>query len=110
MIAATIEAKWQDKPTFLINGRTGNRDIKGFLEYFIGKVLFVCGVKVKSEPLGELAENIAAGAQELGLTAFACESIREAIELILKKHTHPARILVAGSLYLAADLMLANKE
>ncbi len=110
MIAATLEVKWQDKPTFLINGRTGDRDIKGFLEYFIDKVPFVCGVKVKSEPLGEAAENIANGAKELGFAAFACASIKEAIELILSKHAQSGRILVAGSLYLAADLMLANKE
>jgi dihydrofolate synthase/folylpolyglutamate synthase len=109
MVAATIASKWTDKPTYLINGRTGDRDIKGFLEYFKELVPFVCGVKVVSEPKGESAENITAGARELGMEAYDCDSIKHAIELILDKSAIPGRILVVGSLYLAADLMLANK-
>ena len=110
MIAATIENDWNDKPTYLINGRTGERDIKSFLKHFLGKVEFVCGVKVRSEPLGELAENIVKGAKEVGHQAYECESIRQAIELILSKASEPSRILVCGSLYLVGDLLLANKE
>lgn len=94
----------------MINGRTGDRDIKGFLEYFKGLVKFVCGVKVKSEPKGELAENIAKGAAEIGFESYACDGLKEAIELIISKASEPSRILVLGSLYLSADVLLANKE
>ncbi len=104
MISATIANLWQDKPIYLINGRTGGRDIKGYLEYFKGLVEFVCGVKVVSEPKGETAENIATSAQEIGLKAYACKSLKDAVELIISKAKTPSRILVTGSLYLAADL------
>lgn len=108
MISATIANLWQDKPTYLINGRTGDRDIKGFLDYFKGLVEFVCGVKVVSEPKGESAENITLGAKAAGLDAYACDSLREAVELIISKAKAPSRILVTGSLYLAADILLAS--
>jgi dihydrofolate synthase/folylpolyglutamate synthase len=110
MLAATIDNEWGDKPSYMINGRTGNRDIKTFLTHFIGKIEFVCGVKVKSEPLGELAENITNGAREIGLIAYECEGVKEAIQLIIEKSSGPGRILICGSLYLAADVLLANKE
>lgn len=110
MLAATVDSLWQDKPTYLINGRTGNRDIKSFLTYFKNKVKLVCGVKVRSEPLGELATNIVNGAKEVGLDAYECDSLQDAIKLILSKSEKPARILVCGSLYLAADVALANKQ
>ncbi len=110
MISATIANLWKDKPTYLINGRTGDRDIKGYLEYFKGIVEFVCGVRVLSEPKGELAENIATGAKEAGLKAYACDSIKDAVTLILSNAKQPSRILVTGSLYLAADIQLANSN
>jgi dihydrofolate synthase / folylpolyglutamate synthase len=110
MLAATIESLWHDKPTYLINGRTGNRDIKSFLAYFKDKVKLVCGVKVRSEPLGELAVNIVNGAKEIGLEAYECDSLPDAIKFIMQKSNQPSRILVCGSLYLAADVALANKQ
>jgi dihydrofolate synthase / folylpolyglutamate synthase len=110
MVSASIKALWSDKPTYLINGRTGDRDIKGFLEYFKDIAKFVCGVKVKSEPKGELAENIAKGAREIGMESYACDGLQEAIALIIRKAEKPSRILVIGSLYLSADVLLANKE
>jgi dihydrofolate synthase/folylpolyglutamate synthase len=110
MIAAHIKNNWQDKPTFIINGRTGDRDIKTFLEHFIGISNTVCGVKVRSEPKGELAHNISNSANELGFHGIECESIQEAIIQILKLSNCPCRILVIGSLYLYGDIHLANHQ
>lgn len=110
MVSATIENLWQDKPTYLVNGRTGNRDITSFLEHFKGKVEAVYGIKVQSEPLGELAINIVNGAKNLGFTAFECDDITHAIKTVLSHSPKPARILVCGSLYLAGDVLLANKS
>jgi dihydrofolate synthase / folylpolyglutamate synthase len=108
MISATIANLWSDKPTYLVNGRTGNRDIVGFLEYFKGKVEAVYGIKVQSEPLGELAINIVNGAKSIGFDAYECDDITHAIKTILSHSPKPARILVCGSLYLAGDVLLAN--
>ncbi len=110
MLSATVEKLWQDKPTYLINGRTGNRDIISFLQHFKGKVEAVYGIKVQSEPLGELASNIVNGAKRLGFNAYECDDITHAIKTILSQDTKEARILVCGSLYLAGDVLLANKS
>lgn len=111
MISATIGNLWQDKPIYIINGRTGERDIKGFLEYFKGLVTAIYGVKVLSEPKAESAENIAIAAREIGFESHASASIIEAISSIISSSIkRPARILVIGSLYLAGDILLANED
>lgn len=105
MISAHVANLWTDKPTYLINGRTGQRDIAGFLGYFKDKVKFVCGVKVQSEPNGEAAANIVNGAQLAGLEAYECEDLLDAVKLIISKSAQPSRILICGSLYLAGDVL-----
>jgi dihydrofolate synthase/folylpolyglutamate synthase len=109
MISATITAHWQDKPTYLINGRTRDRDIISFLKCFQDKVKAVYGVKVESEPLGESAENIVTGAKSLGFEAHKADNITTAVKEIIKMSSQPCRILACGSLYLAGDILLANK-
>lgn len=110
MVAETIRYAWQDKPLYLINGRTGARDIKGFLSNFKELATMVYGVKVQTEPKAESATNIASGAQEIGIASKAADSIYEAIVDIIKTSTKPSRILICGSLYLAGDLILANRS
>lgn len=110
MIAAHVQNNWKDKPTYLINGRTGNRDVAGFLKYFENIVEFVCGVKVVSEPLGELASNIVNGSKAAGIKAFECDDLHHAIETVISNGKSEGRILICGSLYLAADVALANRQ
>jgi dihydrofolate synthase/folylpolyglutamate synthase len=111
MVAATAKSEWNDgKPLVIINGRTGDRDIKTFLSFFQDIASFICGVKVRTEPKGESAENIANGAKEMGFEAYACDSLIDAIALIKSKFSTPVRILICGSLYLAGDVLLANKQ
>lgn len=110
MLTETIKAYWQDKPLYIINGRTGERDIRGFLDYFTGLTDTVCAVKVVSEPKGEYAENIKAAAESLGFKSYACDSLKDAIDSILQATNIPSRILICGSLYLYADLQKENKS
>jgi dihydrofolate synthase/folylpolyglutamate synthase len=109
MIAASIAAQWSDKDIYVINGRTAKRNIKSFLKYFEGIAKAVYGVKVRSEPSGEDALNIQTAAEELGFESYACDGLSEAIAMIKASAKGPFRILVTGSLYLAADVKLANK-
>jgi dihydrofolate synthase/folylpolyglutamate synthase len=109
MLAATIEHKWQDKPLYIINGRTGDRDLKGFLQYFKPFAKSVYGVRVQTEPKAEKAENIMQAAKELGFDAHASDSIKNAISHILSNSNEDFRILVCGSLYLAGDLLISNR-
>lgn len=108
MLAETISKEWSDEKVYLINGRTANRNIADFLKYFEGKIEMVAGVKVISEPSGEDAEKIANIAKELGFEAEAFVNIKEAVEHIVKNAKAPYKILAAGSLYLAGDVLAAN--
>lgn len=110
MLSAHIHNMWQDKPTYLINGRTGQRDIAGFLRYFKDKVELVCGVRVISEPNGETAANIVNGARTEGFEAYECDDLKDAIKLIISKSSKPSRILICGSLYLAGDVLKSNQS
>ena len=109
MLCATIEHKWHDKPLYIINGRTGDRDIKGFLQYFKPFAKAVYGVRVQTEPKAEKAENIVNAALELCFDAHTASNIKDAISQILSESKSPCRILVCGSLYLAGDLLIANR-
>jgi dihydrofolate synthase/folylpolyglutamate synthase len=98
----------QDLPLYMICGMTKGRDSAKFLQYFAGKVEFVCGVLVEAEPTSHKAEFIVNAAKEVGIAAAPCSSIEHAIEQILKISLEPARIIVCGSLYLAGDFINKN--
>lgn len=111
MLSSTMADMYPPLPLYVINGRTMQRDIKGFLRYFDGRVTMICGVRVVSEPSGETAENIRDAALEMGFRAVAAESLLEAVRLCLADAGGlPCRILVCGSLYLAGDVLAANRE
>ncbi len=109
MLSLMIE-KWKDKPLYIINGRTKNRDVESFLSHFLGKVECVIGVEVKSEPLAEKPERIVQAAKNLGFNTLAADSLKQAINHCINDSSVPGRILICGSLYLAGDVLLANTD
>ncbi|RST62983.1 bifunctional folylpolyglutamate synthase/dihydrofolate synthase [Candidatus Aquarickettsia rohweri] len=104
MIAATIDT-FIKMPTFLINGRTRNRDIKGFLLPFKDKVEYVLAVPVEWEPDSENPEKIKNIAHNIGIKSIEFESLKEALQLCNKlSKGNSIRVIICGSLYLTADL------
>ncbi len=107
---------WKGKKVVLINGRTKDRDIEGFLAPFLGKVQSISCVNVMSEPKSEDPEKISKIAHDLGFKDVLCfDNISDAImyyvncakeggDITLKESVV---ILIAGSLYLFADIMKA---
>jgi len=110
MLAAHINHEWKDKPTIMINGRTGNRDIEGFLKYFKDSVKQIYSIRVESEPLAEDPQKICKVANGLGFEGAVSLDIENAVDTIIKKSNEPVRIIVCGSLYLAGDIKLANSR
>jgi dihydrofolate synthase/folylpolyglutamate synthase len=108
MIAATI-TELSFMPTFLINGRSKDRDIEGFLMCFKDKVEHVFAVAVECEPLSEKPERIRVTAEKLGFKTSTCDSLMEAVRNCIKlSDERPIRIVICGSLYLAGDVLEAN--
>jgi dihydrofolate synthase/folylpolyglutamate synthase len=109
MLAASIAHMWQDKPTVIINGRTGKRDIESFLRPFSGNIEQVYAVTVQSEPNGEKSSNIAHIASQMGFVTYDCYTIADAIMQVVT-HNPPCRILATGSLYLLADIVNCDSK
>jgi dihydrofolate synthase/folylpolyglutamate synthase len=110
MIAATLDTL-TPMPTFLINGRTRDRDMEGFLMCFLGKVEHVFVVPVEWEPNSENPERIKLAAEKIGIASTMCNSLAEAIQKcaqISNGMGRPIRVLICGSLYLAGDVLQAN--
>jgi folylpolyglutamate synthase/dihydropteroate synthase len=91
----------------IIVGLSRGKNIREFLEPFIGKVIMVVSMFVESEPSSYKAIEINEVAHNLGFIAQTAESFAQSIEYIknradLSKET---KIVVCGSLYLASDAM-----
>jgi len=99
MLAAFIEANWQDKPTTIVFGTTQGKDVESLLVPLISKVKGIYATPVISEPKSYAAETIVQMVQP-HTQVIPCDSVEDAIAKIIETSTGPARILVFGSLYL----------
>ncbi|WP_323733262.1 bifunctional folylpolyglutamate synthase/dihydrofolate synthase [Candidatus Bandiella euplotis] len=105
MIAATLSTL-PPMPTFLINGRSKDRDIIGFLMCFEDKVEHVFAVPIEWEPYSESPKKIEMAAKKLGIKATECDSLTEAMQKCGELSKGRAvRILICGSLYLMGDVL-----
>jgi dihydrofolate synthase/folylpolyglutamate synthase len=91
----------------IIVGLSRGKNIREFLEPFVGKVIMLVAMLVESEPSSYKALEIKEVASELGFLTQEAESFAQAIEYIggvadLAKKT---KIVVCGSLYLASDAL-----
>lgn len=110
VIAATI-ATFIKMPTFLINAMTRDRDIEGFLSAFKSVVEYVFAVPVECEPKSDNPSKIKFYAEKLGIKSFECNSLIKAINLCdIKSQGNPIRVIICGSLYLAADVEKAMRS
>lgn len=103
-------ASMPEKPLHLIFGMTKGRDISLFLKHFHTLSPTVTGVLIQTEPSAYSASRVVAEAKKAGLSAVSAESVEEAIEQLVRTRTKPARIVCAGSLYLASDVFKENNQ
>jgi dihydrofolate synthase/folylpolyglutamate synthase len=84
------------------------KDTEGFLANFSGLARRIIAVPVHQEK-GLPPEQIAAAAERAAIPARHRSSIEEALRAIAKLELdRPARIVIAGSLYLAGEALAAN--
>jgi dihydrofolate synthase/folylpolyglutamate synthase len=109
VLAASVLHMLNGRLFYLINGRSRDRDIEGFLQFFLGSVELLCATHVKSEPATERSWRIHAVASEMGFRAVCCDNIVEAVNVCIQDaNGRAALILVCGSLYLSADILAVN--
>jgi dihydrofolate synthase/folylpolyglutamate synthase len=97
------------RPFILISGGLASKDTGGFLQAFAGLAQEVLTVPIPGEHASRSADDVAAIARTQGLPATAGSSVSSALEsLAARRWPIPPRILIAGSLYLAGDVLREN--
>ncbi len=111
-VLAEAMADFEDqapRPLALICGTLTSKDTAGFLGHFKGLAQETLAVPIAGEHAGRSAEDVAAIARSVGLSAAACDSVASALRfLAAREWPKPPRILIAGSLYLAGAVLEEN--
>ncbi len=99
-----------ERPLIIICGTLTTKDTGAFLRAFKGLAQEVLAVPVQAEQYGKPAREVAAAANDAGIAAAACESVEKALRfLAAREWLPPPRILIAGSLYLAGEVLALNR-
>jgi dihydrofolate synthase/folylpolyglutamate synthase len=99
------------RPLALICGTLTTKDIAGFLAHFKGLAQETLAVPIAGEHAGRSAEEVGAIARSVGLSAAACDSVASALRFLAARDwPKPPRILIAGSLYLAGQVLEENGD
>ncbi|MFZ1959690.1 MAG: folylpolyglutamate synthase/dihydrofolate synthase family protein [Methylovirgula sp.] len=97
------------RPLVLICGTLASKDTAAFLRAFKGLAQEVLAVPVTGEHVARPPVEVAALANAAGIPAVACENIEQALRfLAAREWALPPRILIAGSLYLAGEVLRFN--
>lgn len=93
----------------LICGTLASKDTQGFLRAFKGLAQEVIAVPVNGEHASRSAAEVAQAAQAVGLPSAACADFEDALRFLhAREWPAPPRILIAGSLYLAGEVLRVN--
>ena len=96
-------------PLVLVVGMLGTKDADAFLHHFLGLAREVIAVPIPSQVAARPAEEIAAIAHRVGLTATTAPNVEAALAALHEYvWDRPPRVLVCGSLYLAGEVLAAN--
>lgn len=90
------------RPLALICGMLGNKDAAGFFEAFasLGPKIFTVGFDANAAASPQALAQVAT---DVGLSAKACTTIHEALDLALSEGS--PRVMICGSLYLAGEVL-----
>jgi dihydrofolate synthase / folylpolyglutamate synthase len=111
-VLAQAMADFEDKvqrPLVVICGTLATKDTGAILRAFKGLAQEVLAVPVTGEHMVRAPSEIAQLANAEGIAAVACDSLEQALHyLSARGWTVPPRILIAGSLYLAGEVLRLN--
>ena len=109
--ALTEQEERHSRPLFLIAGMINTKDQSGYFRAFKGIVRHVYTVPVSASDAGVPNAELAARANEAGLSAEPVASVANALMLLRDtwdSRETPPRILIGGSLYLAGAVLAEN--
>jgi dihydrofolate synthase/folylpolyglutamate synthase len=98
-----------EAPLVLIAGMLGTKDSESFFKNFVGLAREVIAVPIPGQIAARPADEVAAIAGSVGLTASTRASVEAALASLHDYvWEHPPRVLICGSLYLAGEVLAAN--
>jgi dihydrofolate synthase/folylpolyglutamate synthase len=111
-VLAAAMAEFEEKnprPLVLICGAQSTKDVRALLKHFAGLARKVVAAPVEGEHKSWPPEYVAGAARAEGMEAAAASSLEEALEIVSRTaYETPPRLLIAGSLYLAASALALN--
>jgi len=97
------------RPLLFICGAQTTKDVRALLRHFVGLAREVIAVPVEGEHKSWAPGDVADAARAEGMTATAAATLEEALAIARSRvFDQPPRILIAGSLYLAASVLALN--
>jgi dihydrofolate synthase/folylpolyglutamate synthase len=108
-VLAQVMADFEEnspRPLILICGTLATKETRLFLRPFKGLAQEVIAVPIAGDHYGRSPADVALAAQQEGIPAAASESVGSALEYLSARDWQaPPRILIAGSLYLAGEVL-----
>ncbi|MEE8227222.1 MAG: bifunctional folylpolyglutamate synthase/dihydrofolate synthase, partial [Kiloniellales bacterium] len=101
-------SNWTDRPVHLIYGMLNTKAARAFLHPLAERVDSLHAVAIPGEAASLSAEDAAAEARAVGLSAQPATSVDEALAAILARAPTPGRVLICGSLYLSGEVLSEN--
>ncbi|KIC40545.1 folylpolyglutamate synthase [Ruegeria sp. ANG-R] len=95
------------RPTHMICGMLNTKDVTGYLAPLAQKADSLTAVSIPGEQNTLSADETAAAAAKVNLSASTAESVADALVAITAE-TPDARVLICGSLYLAGNILREN--
>ena len=102
---ARVAEGWADRKLHLVMGHLAVRPPEDFLAPLAGGIASFHGVPVPGAYACHGPEKLADAARAMGLDAHSCPDVATALDAIARRYPGPARVLVAGSLYLAGAVL-----
>ena len=97
------------RPLVLVIGMLATKDCGGYLQNFSGMARRVIAIPIPHQEKSLSAEAVAQAARNVGIPAERYGTIEAALAAIGRLELEPApRILIAGSLYLAGEVLAKN--
>jgi dihydrofolate synthase/folylpolyglutamate synthase len=107
MVLARQIQKWRqdapEKPVHLILGMLSTKEPEEFFVHLRGLVASATAISIPHQKQAFSAETLA---QKLGIET--AENAGAALLRVMQKDRRPCRILIAGSLYLAGEILREN--
>lgn len=97
-----------DQPWHLVLGMLASKDPGAFLAEMAPFVGCVMTIEIPGDSASFTASDLAATARSIGLRAQPAEGLDEALRMLAASAPGPARVLIAGSLYLAGAALAAD--